>query len=188
MIKNKKDLKIYMEEDRKALGIKKGQFKNLVDPIYKFEKKLRKAEYYKNCYTKWFLKPIAVLYRLHYRYYGYKLGYTIPLNVFGKGLAIVHIGTIVINSKAKIGDYCRIHCCVNIGTSAYGENEAPVIGNYVYIGPGAKLFGKITIGNHCAIGANSVVNKSFEDDGLTIAGVPAKVISKKGSYDIIKVK
>ena len=129
------------------------------------------------------LKPIALLYKLHYRNYGYKLGYTIPLNVFGKGLCIAHIGTIIVNSKCKIGDYCRIHCGVNIGGS-----EAPIIGNYVYIGPGAKLFGKISIGDHCAIGANAVVNKSFEGEGLTIAGVPAKVISHKGSYDVINVR
>ena len=188
MIKSRKDLKIYMEEDRKALGIKKGNVRNLVNKIYKFEKKLRKAEYYKNCYTNRFLKPIALLYKLHYMNYGYKLGYSIPENVFGKGLAIVHVGTIVVNSKSRVGDYCRIHVGVNIGNTPYGANEAPVVGSYAYIGPGAKLFGNILIGNHCAIGANAVVNKSFEEDGLTIAGIPAKVVSKKGSYDIIHIK
>ena len=31
-----------------------------------------------------------------------------------------------------------------------------------------------------AIGANAVVNKSFSEDNQTIAGVPAKQISRKG--------
>lgn len=53
----------------------------------------------------------------------------------------------------------------------------PVIGDNCYIGPGAKLFGDIRIGNNVAIGANSVVNKSFEDN-VTIAGVPAKIVNK----------
>ena len=120
MIESKNDLRTYLREDRKSLGITKYEIKNLVNPIYKFEKKLRKAEYYHNCYIKWYNKPFAALYRLHFRNYGYKLGYTIPLNVFGKGLSIAHVGTIIVNGGARIGDYCRIHCCVNIGTAAGG--------------------------------------------------------------------
>lgn len=61
-----------------------------------------------------------------------------------------------------------------------GGGEVPQIGDYVYIGPGVKLYGKIQLGNHVAIGANAVVNKSFQDN-VTIAGIPAKIISNKGS-------
>ena len=66
-----------------------------------------------------------------------------------------------------------------------GGTDAPTIGHHSYIGPGAKLFGKIIIGDNCAIGANAVVNKSFLEDGLNIAG--AKIISRKGTYDLIKI-
>lgn len=38
----------------------------------------------------------------------------------------------------------------------------------------------ITIGNNVMIGANSVVNKSFEDN-VNVAGVPAKVINNSGN-------
>jgi serine O-acetyltransferase len=65
---------------------------------------------------------------------------------------------------------------VNIGASAQNSNAVPVIGDNCYIGPGAKLYGGIILGDNVAIGANSVVNKSFEGD-CVIAGVPAKVIS-----------
>ena len=62
-----------------------------------------------------------------------------------------------------------------------GESgQSPIIGDNCFIGPGAKLFGRISIGNNVAIGANSVVNKSFPDN-VTIAGVPAKIVNHKGT-------
>ena len=117
--------------------------------------------------------------------YGFKLGFTIPLNVFGPGLCLGHAGTIIVNDYAKVGSNCRIQAGVNIGNSApLGENwvpnNTPTIGNNVYIGPGAKLYGKITIGDNAAIGANAVVNKDVPS-GVTVAGVPAKVISHNSS-------
>jgi serine O-acetyltransferase len=112
------------------------------------------------------------------------LGFTIPLNVFGPGLCIAHRGTIVINKDTTIGENCRIHACTNIGTGR-GGISAPQIGSNVYIGPGAKIFGDITIADNIAIGANSVVNKSFYEKGISIAGVPAKKINNKGSDGII---
>nr|WP_292372222.1 hypothetical protein [Methanosarcina sp. UBA411] len=59
------------------------------------------------------------------------------------------------------------------------------MGNNVYIGPGAKIFGNITIADDIAIGANSVVNKSFYEKGISIAGVPAKKINNKGTNGIL---
>ena len=56
---------------------------------------------------------------------------------------------------------------------------SPILGDNVYIGPGAKLFGKITIADNISIGANAVVTKSFEQENISIAGVPAKIISEK---------
>lgn len=55
----------------------------------------------------------------------------------------------------------------------------------MYIGPGAKLFGKIHIGDNVAIGANAVVNKDVPSN-VTVAGVPAKIISNKGSKAIFQ--
>ena len=106
-------------------------------------------------------------------------------NVFGPGLAIVHYGTIVINSAVRIGENCRIHACVNIGASG-GSVEAPQIGNNVYIAPGAKIYGNIKIANNIAIGANAAVGKSFEEDSIFIAGNPAKKIKEIDIKKIIK--
>lgn len=117
-----------------------------------------------------------------------KYNWTIPINVFGPGLAIVHAGTIVVSGSAQVGKNCRIHVCTNIGRAAIRdgkESGAPVIGDNVYIGPGAKLFGPIRIGDNTVIGANAVVNKSFEEGNCTIAGVPAKMVSSNNSHEFI---
>ena len=107
-----------------------------------------------------------------------RLGFSIPKNVFGPGLCIVHYGTIVVSPLAKMGAWCRIHPSTSVGE----YNGAPQCGDFVYIGPGAKLYGKITIGNNVAIGANAVVNKSFGSN-ITIAGIPAKIISNNGAKE-----
>lgn len=77
-----------------------------------------------------------------------------------------------------MGDFCDLHSCVNIGQNRGEENSisTPTIGDRVWIGSGAKLFGKITIADGCQIGANAVVNKSFDTPGSVIAGYPAKVL------------
>lgn len=108
------------------------------------------------------------------------MGISIPINVFGAGLHISHYGSVIVSAKAKVGEFCVIHGSTNIGQSEGADEKAPVLGDNVYIGPGAKLFGDITIGNNVMIGANSVVNKSFGND-CRVAGVPAKVISYKSN-------
>ncbi len=112
------------------------------------------------------------------------LGFSIPINVFGPGLRIAHRGTIVINKNARTGDNCRIHACTNIGSNL-DEVSAPQIGNNMYIGPGAKIFGNVVIADNITIGANSVVNKSFCEKSISIAGIPAKKINIKGLDDIM---
>ena len=49
----------------------------------------------------------------------------------------------------------------------------PVLGDNIYLGPGAKVFGRITIADGCKIGANAVVNKSCVQENSVLVGVPA---------------
>lgn len=189
MIQSKKDYQNYINQDKIALGIKVNSLPskiiNAVFPnyIWKFQKTMRKLEYYTNCKNKGLSKFTCLYLKYKYRKISVKLGFSIPINVFGPGLSIVHYGTIVINRNSKIGANCRMHACVNIGASG-GEREAPQIGNNVYIAPGAKIYGNISIANNTAIGANAVVNKTFLEENTAIAGVPAKVI---GAIDIKKI-
>jgi serine O-acetyltransferase len=113
--------------------------------------------------------------------YGFKLGYEIPINVFGPGLSIAHQGSIIVNRYARVGENCRINNGVTIGAEAGYSDKCPTIGNNAFIGTGAQIFGSIIIGNDVAIGANAVVIKSFPQDGISIAGIPAEIISEKGS-------
>ena len=180
MITDKKSYKYYLERDLKAYQLEKISFFNYwwMDCV-RFQRRLRKIEYLhnvrqSNIFCRFQLLFLEIInHRLAIR-----LGFSISKNVFGAGLCIVHYGTIVVNSRAKIGENCRILPSTSIGE----YNGIPTIGNNVYIGPGAKIFGGITVGNNVAIGANSVVNSNIPDN-VTIGGIPAKVISSKSSLD-----
>ena len=64
-----------------------------------------------------------------------------------------------------------LNSCVNIGAHKDG---APVIGDNVYLGPGAKLFGPIRIADGVKVGANAVVCRDCGDKGTVLVGVPAE--------------
>lgn len=189
MIQSKSDYKLFYEEDLRATGLsRKGFWNRIKEKRYGFYKALRKAEYYTNCRHDIIGRVVGKFVR--YRYYRMceKYCWTIPINVFGKGLQIVHSGAIVVSGDAKIGDYARVHVGVNIGRAyAKGKDGAPIIGDRCYMGPGAKLFGPIVIGDDVAIGANAVVNQSFKEGKCTIAGVPAQKISDNTSERYILI-
>lgn len=175
MITSKAELKEYLQADKTALRRIEKRPK-YTDLTWKYQILLRKCEYLYNC------KPKSILYKFYkLRLFnlGLKCGFEIPLNVFGKGLKLTHKGTIVINKETKVGENCRLHVGVNIGTKTGHKDFAPTIGNNVYIAPGAKIFGKINIADDIIIGANSVVNKSFDEPNIVIAGVPAKKIKNR---------
>lgn len=99
----------------------------------------------------------------------------------GKGFYIGHFSGIVVSGAAIIGDNCNISQGVTIGVAGKGENRGvPQIGNNVYMAAGAKLIGKIKIGNNVAIGANAVVTHDVPENAVVV-GIPAKVISMEGS-------
>jgi serine O-acetyltransferase len=133
---------------------------------------------------KFLVYPIARCCLIHYRY---KLGISIPYGAdIGKGFFIGHFGGIVINEDVKIGRNCNISHGVTIGRSNRGLRKGcPVIGDNVFIGAGAKLFGLITIGNNVAIGANCVVTKDVPNNAV-VAGVAGSVISMSGASDYVR--
>jgi serine O-acetyltransferase len=116
-------------------------------------------------------------------FYHYQSKYGIQINYktkIGKGFYIGHFNCIVVSPGAVIGDNCNISQGVTIGVSGRGVRKGyPVIGNNVYIAPGAKIFGAIKVGDNVAIGANAVVNIDVPANAVVV-GIPARVISYNG--------
>ncbi|NKR74014.1 serine acetyltransferase [Rhodococcus hoagii] len=188
MITSKSGFREYTQRDAQALGISPSLRRHFLRAlglkyeIWDFQRQLRTTEYLVNTNRFWARRILA---KVRLRRKAMKLGFSIPINVFGPGLSIAHRGDIVVNGAARIGADCRIHVGVNIGTAAGSKDAAPTIGDSCYIGPGAKIFGPISIGDGVAIGANSVVNKDFPDGFCSLGGVPARRISDKDSISLL---
>jgi serine O-acetyltransferase len=121
------------------------------------------------------------------RHYTYKYGIDIPYTTsIGSGFYIGHFGAIVVNERAVIGDNCNLSQQVTIGQLNRGPRKGyPVIGNDVYIGPGAKVAGAVRIGNDVAIGANSVVIDDVPDHAVVV-GVPGSIVSSAGTAGYVE--
>lgn len=91
----------------------------------------------------------------------------------GKDLHLIHSSNIHIHPKTIIGDRCGIMHDVTIGTNM--DRKAPIIGNDVFIGAGAKVLGEIKIGDGATISANSLVTVNVPPHSVAI-GVPARII------------
>jgi len=91
---------------------------------------------------------------------------------FGPGLVILHSIGLVINSSVRGGTNIIIENAVTIGAA---KGQAPVLGNNIYIGAGARIIGALHIGNNVRIGANAVVIKDVPDNA-TVVGVPARIV------------
>ncbi len=108
----------------------------------------------------------------------------------GQGLYIAHFGGIFLHPKCEIGEYCVIAQGVNVGYGgSRGKTGIPKIGDRVYIGSGAKVFGPIEVGDDVTIGTNAVVVKSLPDKAVAV-GVPARIINYAGSseYNVYRKK
>jgi serine O-acetyltransferase len=118
-------------------------------------------------------KFFSLLYKIAFKFVQIITGIELPCEVeIGHNFVIDHFGGIIISGYAKFGDNCRIRNGVVVGLRRVDEPRAPVIGNNVDIGAGAKVLGPISIGNDVAIGANAVVIRDVPDNCVA-AGVPA---------------
>lgn len=120
-------------------------------------------------------KIFSLVYKVLYKFIQIVTGVELPCEVeVGRGFVIDHFGGIVVSGYARFGDNCRIRNGVVVGLSRVEDPCAPVIGDNVDIGSGAKLLGPIRIGNNVVIGANAVVIRDVPDDSIAV-GVPAVV-------------
>jgi serine O-acetyltransferase len=102
----------------------------------------------------------------------------------GAGLMIPHEGTIVIG-PVRVGRNCTISQGVTLGQGMLSDRPAhedtPVLGDRVWVGPGAVIAGPINVGSDAAVGANSVVLRDVPPRGVVL-GVPSRLVSHKGSF------
>jgi serine O-acetyltransferase len=120
-------------------------------------------------------KPLSLLYKIAYKFAQILTGIDLPCEVeVGRNFVIDHFGGIIVSGYAKFGDNCRLRHDVCIGLRHTDEPAAPIIGNNVDIGAGAKILGPITIGDNVLIGANAVVIDDVPPNSIAV-GVPARV-------------
>lgn len=182
MIKNRKDLKFYMQEDARRAGITnrfiywaKLFYGNEQAHALRYLKLLRYYEYHYNCRH----RILTLWFRFRHSRMGLRYGIHIGINTLGYGFWIPHfVGGIIIGCKS-MGNYCSANGGVIVGNKGSQENTAN-IGDYVKLSVGSKVYGKITVGNHVIVAPNSVVFKDVPSN-VAVSGIPAKVI-KKGIF------
>jgi serine O-acetyltransferase len=98
------------------------------------------------------------------------------------GLYIGHSGGIVVSSRAVLGARCSLSQGVTIGVNGSPDNPgAPELGDDVYVGAGAKIFGPVRIGNNVKIGANAVVHRDIPDNAVVALDPGFTILSFRGN-------
>lgn len=128
---------------------------------------------------RWLRLPFSLLYKLMKPVSEILTGIELPCEVtLGRRFRIDHFGGIIISGDAVFGDDCVVRNGVTVGLRRTGQRGAPILGNRVDIGAGAKLLGPIRIGDDVVIGANAVVITDIPCGSVAV-GIPARVLPRK---------
>lgn len=167
-----------------ASGVRDFFHQYRLEPGFRFSVWMRLTAYLHKHWLRW-TGAYHLVRWMHLRLslrYGFDIDFATRI---GPGLYLPHRGGIVVNRRCVIGANCNLSHQVTLGIANRGEHKGcPVIGDRVYIGPGAKIFGAITIGDDAAIGANAVVARDVPANAVAV-GIPARVISMKGSQGYV---
>lgn len=181
MISTKKELSFYIAADTM---INRGYFAPPIakriahifnpDIVVDFLKSMRRFSYY--CHQTGLISRIkAAYYKFRFLSLSKRCGFSIGCECFGYGLLIHHYGTIVCGSNNRIGNFAVMNtatCIIQNGSKS---------GDFLFMGTGAVISKQVSLADNVKIGANSVVNKSFEESNIVLAGQPATI--KKKSYN-----
>ncbi len=128
-------------------------------------------------------KLLSLIYRVLFKFIQIITGIELPCEVaIGRNFVIDHFGGIIISGYTQFGNNCRIRNGVVIGLRRIEEKVAPIIGDNVDIGAGAKILGPIRVGNNVLIGANAVVICDVPDNSVAV-GVPAVIRPRSAPAD-----
>lgn len=101
-----------------------------------------------------------------------------PAARIGCGILLDHATSVVVGETAIIRNNVSILHEVTLGgTGKDVGNRHPIVGSGVLIGAGAKILGRVLIGECAKIGAGSVVLSDVPAH-KTVAGVPAEVVGE----------
>jgi serine O-acetyltransferase len=79
---------------------------------------------------------------------------------------VIGVGT-VIGRGAIVKQGVVIYHQVTIGIKGSGKNDGfATIGRNSVLGAGCKILGKLTIGDNCIVGANSVITKDIPSNSV----------------------
>lgn len=147
---------------------------------YRYSKVLRKCKWYRE-HDK---KILFLFERVKLRMLSEKLGFQITYSTqIGRGLYLGHMGSIVVNWKAVLGDNVNLAQGVTIGQANGGSKDGvPHIGNNVWIGANATVVGGITIGDDVMIAPNTFVNFDVPAHSLVIME-KAKTITRTNATE-----
>lgn len=106
-----------------------------------------------------------------------RFGAFIPLNAsISRDVVFPHgMRGVFISEGASIGHGCTIFQQVTIGSNTLEDSArkgAPIIGNNCYIGCGAKIIGRVRVGNNVRIGANCVVVEDIPNNSTVVLTKP----------------
>ena len=123
-------------------------------------------------------KPLSLVYKLLKIASQILTGIELPCETrVGRRFKIEHFGGIIISGDAVFGDDVVVRNGVTIGLRHTNVRGAPIIGDRVDIGAGAKLLGPIRIGDDVLVGANAVVIRDVPANSIAV-GVPARIIPR----------
>ncbi len=123
-IKTREDLKEFLNFESKGYGKKKIGCPIIAikesDILYKHNYLLRKTEYYTNTNKRIF----KLIFKLRLKLFQNKYCCNIPINVFDKGLKLIHIGSRLVNGNVRVGKNCVLH--INTSIVAGGTDKGGV--------------------------------------------------------------
>lgn len=125
--------------------------------------------------SRWFYKrdmkvPAFLLQQINHSVTGAELSHKADI---GPGLRIGHPQGVFVGPEVKVGVRSTFNQGTALSSNMEMEEGTPQVGNYLYMSPGAKVFGAVKIGNRVWVGPNSVAMKDIEDDKVVL-GVPGR--------------